>query len=312
VSALLELQQKLLATSATIGQLERAVAAEPDSIALRLNLSSVTNQFEVLQAEFLALATRQALDVCTYRLFDAGQRTVSPTLRGFSGALYDFQTAISALFDSLKNGRRLRARLSPDVLEATTFGFGYAFAGSVGVVLTIEQERLLFGGGLLDDTVTTFFSIARAPTHEDIVEIGRRLGPAPLRAIYNWANAHVEDGLGADVTWRKGEQVTERLYLEPPQLARLSAAIAATSEETIEAVEWSGMLTGVVMGTRRFAFEPDGGEAVTGTFTEAINEAHTVTLPKRYRVRLEKVTKIQYSSEEPQVSWRLISLREEA
>ena len=62
------------------------------------------------------------------------------------------------------------------------------------------------------------------------------------------------------------------------------------------------------MRTRRFAFEPDGGDEVSGTFIDAINEAHTVTLPTRYRVRLEKVTKIQYSSEQEQITWHLLSL----
>ena len=309
MSELLHLQHKLQETAAAIAQLERAVAANPAAPILRLNLASIVNRRDELEAEFLRLADRRSLDVCSYRLFKL-QDAVAPTLRGFSGALQEFQQAISALYDSLKNGRRLRSRFSPDVIEATTFDFGYAFAGSVGVVLTIDHERLLFAGDLLDDTFATFFSVANAPTHDDIVEIGRRLGPAPLRAIYKWATSHVEDQLGADITWKKGQQ-EQRLFLQPPQLARLSQEIAATSEETVDRVEQSGVLTGALMGSHRFTFSPDGGDDISGTFTDAINEAHTVTLPKRYRVRLERVTRIQYSSEEPQTNWRLLSIADE-
>jgi hypothetical protein len=94
-------------------------------------------------------------------------------------------------------------------------------------------------------------------------------------------------------------------------MEQLRDAIAATSEETVETIELPGTLTGADIQTRRFRFQPDTAEDVSGTFTDAINEAHTVTLPARYRARLEKVTKIQYSSEQEQVTWRLVSLQNE-
>jgi hypothetical protein len=225
-----------------------------------------------------------------------------------SSALYDFQVAFSSLFDALKNGRRLRSRLTPDVVQATSFSVGYAFPGSIGVVLTLEHERLLLGGDILDDAVTTFFSLAQAPTDDDIRAIGSRLGPAPLRAIFKWAQAHIGDNLGADISWRRGTEVAANLFLQVQELERLSSAIAATSEDTRETINAPGRLTGADIKTRRFRFEPDGSEAVAGSFSDAINEAHTVTLPARYRAHLEKHTRIHYSSEEEQVTWTLLSL----
>jgi hypothetical protein len=313
MSELLELQHKLLDTSATISQLERALLADPQSPVLRLNLDSVVNRFNRLENEFHALATREALDVCTYRLFasselsnQANDRVLS--LRGMSSALHDFQTAFSSLFDALKNGRRLRSRMTADVIQATSFAFGYAFPGSVGIVLTLEHERLLLGGDMLDDAITTFFTLAQAPTDEDIRAIGHRLGPAPLRAMFKWAQAHIEESLGADIAWRRGTEVAATLFLQVQELEHLSSAIAATSEDTRETLNIAGRLTGADIQTRRFRFEPDGAEAVSGSFIDAINETHTVTLPSRYRAHLEKATRIHYSSEEEQVTWRLLSL----
>lgn len=308
MSELLELRKQLQNTSATIVQLERALSADPESVGLQLNLGSVQKHFGRLEQEFAALATRESLDVCTYRLFSATDNSPSISLRGLSSTLQDFQTAFSSLFDALKNGRRIRSRLTPDILEATSFGFGYAFTGSVGVVLTLPRERLLFGGDLLDDTVTTFFSLAHAPTREDISEMGKRLGPAPLRAIYRWAVAHLEDRLGADISWRHGEETSAVLFVQYQELERLSTEIAATSEETRELSEVVGLLTGADTQTKRFRFEPDGGDVIAGVFSDAINESHTVVLPSRYRARLEKITKIQYSSEHEQVTWHLLSL----
>jgi hypothetical protein len=313
MSEILELQHKLLDTSATISQLERALLAEPESPVLRLNLDSVVNRFNHLESEFHVLADRQALDVCTYRLFASAElpnleRDRTPSLRGISTALLDFQLAFSAMFDALKNGRRLRSRMTPDVLQATSFVFGYAFPGSVGVVLMLEHERLLLDGDMLDDAIMTFFSLAQAPTDEDIRAIGHKLGPAPLHAIFKWAQAHVEDSLGADISWRRGTTVAASLFLQLQELERLSSAIAATSEDERETIDWAGRLTGADVKTRRFRFEPDGGEAVHGSFVDAINEAHVVTLPSRYLAHLEKSTRIHYSSEEEQVTWKLLSL----
>jgi hypothetical protein len=308
MSEILELQHKLQDTSAAIAQLERAIAANPSSEALRLNLESVTKRFNVLESEFKTLTETESLDVCTYRLFKPEPASRTLSIRGVSTTLLDFQVAFAALFDALKNGRRVRSQITPDILQATGFGFGYAFPGSVGVVLTLERERLLFGGDMLDDVVTTFFRLAQAPTDEDIRAIGRRLGPAPLRAIFKWAQAHVEDSLGVDISWRHGDKVAANCFLQLPELERLSAAIAATSEETREIVEYPGRLTGADVQTRRFRFEPDGGDAVAGSFSDAINETHTVTLPARYTAKLEHTTRILYSSDQEQVTWRLVSL----
>ena len=308
MSELLELQHKLQDTASTITELERALSVEPDSLGLRLNLESVVKRFDELQAEFQDLADQKALDVCSYRLFkESGE---GPSLRGFSGALHEFQATFSALFDAIQNGPRKRTRLSPDVVESTRFGFGYAYAGSVGVVLTIEQERMLIDSGPLTDTITTFFSLAQAPTREDIREIGRRLGPAPLRSLFKWADAHVSDGIGADISWHHGDE-TVTLFLQRAQMQHLRDEIDATSEEERVESTLTGVLTGASVVTKRFDFQPDDAEAIKGRFTDAISTDHEVRIPKaRYRARVEKTTKIRYSTEEETPTWRLLSLEE--
>jgi hypothetical protein len=311
VSELLQIQHQLQDTTAAIAQLEKALAEHPESPVLRLNLASVSNRFRQLQEEFNRVADRNALDVCSYRLFRNDDAT--PSLRGFTGALHEFQGAFSSLYDALKNGRRLRARLGPDVIEATTFGFGYAYAGSVGVVMTLPKERMLIQESLLDDTIAAFFILARAPRHEDIQEMGKRLGPAPLRAIHDWASAHVQDGLGADIVWKQGEEVRQHVVLQSAELKRLKDEIAATSEEDREPVKaYAGTMLGASVETKRFDFLPDGAkEPISGRFTDAIGAGHAVKVPDgRYLAYLEKVTKIQYSTEVETTTWTLVRLEE--
>lgn len=308
MSELLELSHRLQESSSAIAQLERALTKHPDSPSLRVNLESVSKQFGQLEAEFHALADRQALDVCSYRLFK--ETAGGPSLRGFSGALHEFQTAFSALFDALQNGPRRRTRLTPDVVESTRFGFGYAYAGSVGVVLTLERERMLIDVGTLTDTITTFFDLAQAPTRDDIREIGRKLGPAPLRSIFRWAEAHVSDDIGADISWRHGDE-TATLLLQRAQMQHLRDEIDATSEEEHAQFTLTGVLTGASVVTKRFDFQPDDAEAINGRFTDAISTEHEVRIPSaRYRASVEKTTKIRYSSEEETQTWHLLKLEE--
>ena len=308
MSELLELRHKLQDTASTITQLERSLALDPNSLGLSLTLESVVKRFDELQADFKDLADRQDLDVCSYRLFR--ETDEGPSLRGFSGVLHEFQVAFSSLFDAIQNGPRRRSRLSAEVVESTRFGVGYAYAGSLGVVLTIGRERMLFDTGPLTDTIETFFSIAQAPTRDDIREIGRRLGPAPLRSIFKWADAHVSDDIGADISWRHGEYVRS-LLLERVQIQRLRDEIDATSEETREELTLRGVLTGASIVTKRFDFQPDDSEAIHGHFKDAISTEHEVRLPSaRYKVRVEKTTKVRYSSEEETTTWHLMNLED--
>ena len=309
MSELLELSHRLQDTSSAITQLERALAEHPDSPVLKVNLESVVKRFYELQADFQNLADQKALDVCSYRFFKEGADD-GPSLRGFSGALQEFQAAFSALFDAIQNGPRRRTRLTPDVVGSTRFGFGYAYAGSVGIVLTLERERMLIDVGPITDTITTFFSLAQAPTRDDIRELGRRLGPAPLRSIFRWADAHVSDGIGADISWRHADNTTS-LLLQRSQMQHLRDEIDATSEEERDELTLSGVLTGASVVTKRFDFQPDDSDAIHGHFKDAISAEHEVRLPSaRYKARVEKKTKIRYSSEEETKTWYLISLEE--
>ncbi len=308
MSELLELRHKLQDTASTITKLERSLAQDPDSLGISLTLESVVKRFDELQADFKDLADRKALDVCSYRLFR--ETDEGPSLRGFSGVLHGFQDAFSSLFDAIQNGPRRRTKLSPDVVESTRFGFGYAYAGSVGIVLTIGRERMLFDIGPLNDTITTFFRLAQAPTRDDIREIGHRLGPSPLRSIFKWADAHVSDDIGADISWWHGEE-TSRLFLQRDQLQHLRDEIDATSEEEREDLTLIGVLTGASVVTKRFDFQPDDSDAIHGHFTDAISAEHEVRLPSvRYRAKVEKTSKIRYSTEEEKTTWYLISLEE--
>ena len=105
---------------------------------------------------------------------------------------------------------------------------------------------------------------------------------------------------------------TASVMLQNAELRRLRDEIAATSEEIREpVVRLIGTLKGASVMTNRFDFAPDGADPISGKFTDAISEDHVVRVPAgRYVAHLEKVTHIQYSTEQETVTWNLVRLEE--
>src|SRR5215469_10964227 len=130
---ILDLQAKLQDTNAAIAELERAVLRDPASMSLAANLRSLQKRHAMLEESFVSLANDLELDVCKYRLFPEAGR---PTIAALSHAWADFQNLFSVVYDAIKSGPKTRARVSAETTSETSFGFAYAYSGSVGIVLT--------------------------------------------------------------------------------------------------------------------------------------------------------------------------------
>src|SRR6266404_3688830 len=219
---ILEIQEKLQDTTAAIAHLERSIVANPDAETLTATLRSLYKRQELLESAFLDLADKMEVDVCRYRLFAGHSRT---TITALADAWRNFQTFFSVTYDALKNGPKQRGRISTDSIDESSLGFAYSFSGSVGIVLTLPNERLLLGETALDDTVQKVFQMAESQTHEQIAEYVESMGPATIRAMYACAYAHVQNGLGAEIQWKREQQVRASLLIQEPELARLVTAI---------------------------------------------------------------------------------------
>jgi hypothetical protein len=303
---ILELQEKLQDTTAAIAQLEHAVIENPDTPSLAVNLRSLHKRREALESDFLELTNQLEQDVCRYRLFVSGTR---PTISGLAQAWTNFQNAFSVIYDAIKNGPKVRGRIGVTAAEETSLGFSYSFTGSVGIVMTMPNDRLLLGETMIDQAIRTMFDLAAAQDHKQIREFAKVLGPAPVRAMYYWANTHVQNGMGAEIEWRRDKEVRARLFIQEPELARLTNAIQHTSDETSEELTYTGTLRAADLDRKTFRLETDDEHSIKGSFEDAIDAKHAVTLPRRYVVRLVKTTKIYYSTEVEDTSYHLLSLK---
>mgnify|MGYP000408300858 CR=1 FL=1 len=301
-SRLLDIQQRIQDTNALIKQTERMVSgtSSPSTIA---NLRSLEKRRQMLEQDFYAVTEQHSRDVCSYRMFSLTDRY---KLSGFAKALADFQSTFSLTYDALRNGPKQRAVLTPEVEAATGFDFAYTFSGSVGVVLTMPNERLLIGSTWLDDAMNLVFEMAKAKTPEEIAQYAKKLGAPPIRALYKWASDHVSAETGAEIEWRKDREICGRLLIQEQQLMRLRDAIAATSDETTVVDTFSGTLVGIDKSTKRFRLEMPDGREISGTTGDVLGEGHSVVVPSRVSARIEVKTRVHYSIDKEEKTWRLM------
>ncbi len=261
----------------------------------------------MLQGNFDEAAAHVGIDVCSYRFIP---ESGAPKLAGITSTLGDYQLLVSRFYDAVKNGPKRGGGLGADVIAATAFEFGYTFPGSVGFVFTIPNERLLLIESELDMSIRLIFEASKAKTPNDVLGYSRKLGPAPIRALYKWVNSHARALLSVDIQWRRGNEVRSNVLLEWQEFDRLERTLSQTSESTKTTLTMPGTLFGVDLSPRTFHFRPDGDAAdIRGSVIEAVtSEMEAAFLDKRCIATIEQTTTILFSTEEPRTTYTLLNL----
>lgn len=306
MSRIAEIQHKLLETNVALAELEKAIAVDRGSSALAAMFKSVQKRYRDLETDFEHEVDALGEDVCSYRVFRDG---AVPTLKGLSSVLGDFQSLVSTVYDAVKSQvPKMRARISVEIASATEFRFAYTYPGSVGVVLTLPNERRLLGESALDESIQAIANMAKVERPSDVLQYAQRFGPATVRALYRWAYDHAESGLGVDIEWRRQQVVRTHLLTQRPEFEKLHHTISITSEETVSEETLVGSLVGADVERQSFHLRLENGDDIRGRLAVALNKEQTIELPKRYRARLVRTHKISYSTEEELDSYQLTGL----
>lgn len=298
-----DITEKLHDTQAEIAHLQGVIARQPNVPPSVLSmLQSFEQRQEQLKAAFAEATNQSHLDVVSYRLFNdiAGP----PTITALANALMRFQTLYTVVYDAL-DGPKKTSRVTANALTATTFTYGYTFAGSVGFVMTLPNDRLLIDGTDLDKAMETLFELAKANSSDQIAEFAKRLGPAPIREMYKWADALVDNGLGADIDWRRENDVRAHLLVQRPELQNLQDAIIETSDDVVKTRRITGMLIGIDVVRHTFRMIFGKSAEIRGRMSESIGK---VEVPQRYTAEIRTTTRINYATENEETSHYLVSL----
>ncbi len=308
MSRLAEIQEVLLDTNVAIAEINKAMADDPNSVSLLTMAKSLKKQYQNLETDFINEANNIGIDVCSYRVFNENN---SPSIKGLSSVLNDFQNLVSVVYDAIKTAiPKARARISAEIEAETEFKFGYTFPGSVGVVLTIPNQRFLIGESFLDESLKTISEMVNVRDSFEVLKYSNQLGAASVRALYKWAYDHAESGLGVDMEWRRQKMIHTHLFAQKPEFERLYQTINFTSDEKISEDTVYANFVGIDVDRRSFHIKLDTGEEIKGALSESVNisEKQTIELPKRYIAHIRKTQKILYSTEEEKTYYNLLSL----
>jgi hypothetical protein len=308
MTRLFDIMDELRETQGELARLEDIVASHPQYESLRIDIMSVQKLQRRLEEEFRSLTNEKQIDVVNYRLITAEQERV-PIL-ALTSALESFQWAISTIFDALKNGPKKRGRVSADSMQQSEFDFAYAGSGSIAVVLSIPNDRLMFGETLIDRSVDAFFSATQAETRDQILEFAHEAGIPSVRRLYEWSGALAAHGVSADIQWRRQDQIRSRLSVEGPRLKRLREIIEEASETESERVELVGLLVGLDVDLKTFHIKVPNADDIVGTWSDEFQYDARYILQSRYTVRLIKKSKTYYAYEREEISWELTGLAE--
>ena len=177
MSVLLDIRDKLRDTHAAVVRMESELSANRDDEGLSLMLESLIQRQESLEAAFLEAACREQIEVCSYQLIREQNQTLPIAALARPGT---FQTWLTTVFDAIKSGPKEKARPSIEMVQQTTLDFGYVFAGSLGIVFTVPNERLLFGESDLDLAVDAMFKMVHSRKREELVEFAHRFGMSAI------------------------------------------------------------------------------------------------------------------------------------
>ncbi len=305
MSVLANIQERLQKTVRMIAELEREIPRYPEVAALRTNIRSLEKVKKRLEEEMLAEANAVGREVCRYRVLPEQGRA---KLADLAAALTNYQSVVSVFYEAKRRGARQNARVSVETAAKTALDFGYAFAGSIGFVFTVPKERTLFDESVMRNSITQIAEVARAREPAEILKHADSLGPAPIRAMYRWADAHAKAHFGADIEWLAAHDGRQQMLIQQPEFQRLKEAITATSGKHVEEIALRGRLMAADAIRHSFRFLTDRNEKIKGKSGAVISSVRTVELPKRYKAVVKKTTRIHYSTEREDVAYELLHL----
>jgi hypothetical protein len=292
---------------AEIARVDSLIAQHPNYESLLIDRDSLLKRQSSLEQQFAALADEQMIDVCRYSFIP--EESDRYPLLSLTKILSEFQELVTTVFDAVKTGKpKSRARPAAEIVQQSSFDFGYTAAGSLRVALMVPNDRLLLVESDLDRSIDLVFRALKATDAHQITELTPVIGVAAVKKLYQLADDHAKYALSADIQWRRKGEVRNRVTVQPPQFEHLRSEINKKSEKRVETITLNGRLVGldVELGTFHMTF-PEG-EDISGRLSESYSGGKPAQVPGNYSAKMQKETVIHYSTQEDVETYLLLEL----
>lgn len=307
MSNLSDALEKLQDTHAMMTRVSKELARDPEDFALNLTMRSLEARERKLAHDFQELAYADFQDICVYRMIDEAKRRF-PVV-AVADVLKEFQGLVTLVFDAIRTGPKKQARYSIEAEALSTFHFGYASPGSLAIVLTVQNERLLLEKSDLDKAVETVFAIAKCDTPAALREYAKEVGIGVIRKTFAWVDRHTTHQLSVDVQWKRREEGRGSLLMQTSDFEQLKAIIAATSDYNEEIVDVDvANLVGLDTDKKTFHLKYGDAEDISGKWADTAVISESLPVPGLYPARLLKKTRVHYSYDQEAVAYELLTI----
>src|SRR5690606_23789921 len=133
------------------------------------------------------------------------------------------------LYDFVKNGPKYAANYSKEVRSASQFNLAYTYPGSIGVLLSIDNRRDLFGEGELDRIINLINRVVELESIGQVRSIAHELGLNVVRHVFKWADQNWKSEYSVDIQWTRSDAVIKGGYVPRAQFLKLKSLIEETS-----------------------------------------------------------------------------------
>jgi hypothetical protein len=292
---------------AEISRVDGLIAKHPQYESLLLDRTSLLKRQNSLEQAFAALADHEMIDVCRYSFIP--EESDRYPLLSLTKILTEFQELVTTVFDAVKTGKpKSRATHNAEIVQQSSFDFGYAAAGSLRIALMVPNERLLLVESDLDRSIDLVFQAMEAKEVKEISDLTPVIGIAAVKKLYQLADDHAKYALSADIQWRRNGEIRKRVVVQPPEFENLRAEINKKSEKSVEPITLRGRLVGLDVELGSFHMTFAEGDDISGKLAPTYTGGKPAEVPGNYTAKLLKETVIHYSTQEDRVSYQLLEL----
>ncbi len=299
--------EKRRALSDKVVALQSALAENPGDYALEKDLSSIHRLSKRYEEDILALSEQRGLDVLLYRIIpDNDGYSVAHVTQSLAG----FQKVITGIYDYMLNGGKPIAHYPKSSFQQSDLKFGYTFEGSLGIALTIPNDRDLISGRF-DGAASVFRDILDVGSKQDVIKKSGIVGRALMRQVYDWASANSEAQYSLEVIWRRSDGIERGEYIEREKMSQITDIISVAEEVESETIDVSGVLVGLNVKTSSGSFHlivPNTGQNYRGRLMDSFQRSEQWGINKRYLAKIVKRTETRFDADQPKVSYALTAL----
>ena len=292
--------------TAIVQRMEHALRTDPLNERLSLGLGSARRRAERSERLLEGYAQSSQIDLIRYRLVRSSDVYAAEAV---ADSVHSFQRSFTAGADFIESGPKQKAKFSRELEERARLNFAYTFPGSLGIVLSVENNRSnLFHEGEYDRIIDVFDQFLGVSDEHEAIDASRSLGSALITQLCRWVDVNAKWENSVEFILKRGDGINRGEFVAKNKFFDLHGIFGQATDEEPHSFEAEGILVGLDIEIGNFHFVVPGGESYKGSLDEAFVKEKT-TVGARYVANINEKRKRAVATGNETVSYKLGSLK---